>query len=162
MVAAFISLVLASNFPLHFTAEQEYNARIVVEQAHKLGEDPYHLMATAWVESRLIGSRVSSTGDYGIFQINYRFWARRWGFTDVNKFWLSMLNPNHATIAAVTVIREMRKYKTCVGDKLAACYNGGPSWQKSKNRHKILAYARKVNKMAKYYRRAYPLWKKSK
>lgn len=160
MLASVAALVFAYALPLHFTAEQEYNARVILDQAVKLGEDPYHLMATAWVESRLIGSRVSATGDYGIFQINYKFWGRLWGFTDTENFWLSMLNPNHATIAAVTVIREMRRYKSCKGDMLAACYNGGPAWQRSKNKDKILSYAKKVNNRKELYKRNYPQWKR--
>jgi len=162
MVSTLIFTALAYSFPLNFTAEQEYNARIVVDQARALGEDPHYLMATAWVESRLIGSRVSTTGDYGIFQINYRFWGRLWGFTDKDKFWLNMLNPNHATIAAVIVLKEMRRYKACKGSALPACYNGGPAWEKSKNRGKIEKYAAKVNLMMNYYRRSFPAWKADK
>ena len=43
----------------------------------EIGEDPYYLVATAWVESRIKAGRISHTGDYGIFQINWRFWARK-------------------------------------------------------------------------------------
>ena len=69
-----------------------------------------------------------------------------------------MSNIKHATVAATTVLHEMRKYTACQGLNLPACYNGGPSWQKSKNREKIMSYAAKVNRMRMIFRARSSNW----
>jgi hypothetical protein len=153
----FVSL-LAYSFPSYFDTEQELNAAVIIDKSIALKQDPYFMVAMAWTESRLKSSRVSKTGDYGIFQINYRFWAKKWGYTDSQKFLIDMASPAHATVAATIVLREMRKYKACEGLNLPACYNGGPGWQKSKNREKIMRYANKVNRMRGIFKRKFPGW----
>ncbi len=152
--------LLAYNFPAYFDAEQELNTAVIIDKSLDIKEDPYFMVALAWVESRIKIGRVSSTGDYGLFQINYKFWAKRWGYTDRQKFLVVMSNPAHGTIAAAVVLKEMRKYHACAGLNLPACYNGGPGWQKSKNREKILSYATKVHKMREMFMRRYPGWAK--
>ena len=153
-------IFLAISFPTYFDTEQQTNTILILKKAKELGEDPNHLIATAWVESRIKANKISHTGDYGIFQINWNFWARKWGYTDKRKFLQDMSDPTHSTVAAVIVIREMRKYKTCEGLNLAACYNGGPRWQKSKNIKAILRYANNVNWMAGVFMRRHPGWAK--
>ena len=153
-------IFLAISFPTYFDTEQQTNTILILKKAKELGEDPYHLIATAWVESRIKANKISHTGDYGIFQINWNFWARKWGYTDKRKFLQDMSDPTHSTVAAVIVIREMRKYKTCEGLNLAACYSGGPRWQKSKNIKAILRYANNVNWMAGVFKRRHPGWAK--
>jgi hypothetical protein len=150
--------LLSYNFPSYFNTEQELNAAIIIDKSIDIGEDPYFMVALAWTESRLTANRVSRTGDYGIFQINYRFWGRRWGYKDHNKFLADMSSPVHSTIAAAVVIKEMKRYKSCVGLDLPACYNGGPQWQKSKNKGKISEYANKVNRMRNIFKKKYPGW----
>jgi hypothetical protein len=153
-------IFLALTFPGYFDAEQQVNALLIISKAKDIGEDPYHLIATAWVESRVKANKVSGTGDYGIFQINWSFWGRKWGYTDKKKFLKDMSDPYHSTVAAAVVLKEMRRYKTCQGLNLPACYNGGPSWQKSRNIKAILRYANNVNWMADVFRRRYPGWGK--
>jgi len=150
--------LLAYSFPTYFNTEQEFNAAVIIDKSLSIDEDPYLMVALAWVESRVRSGRISHTGDYGIFQINYRFWGKRWGYNDRNRFLVDMSNPSHATIAAGVVLREMRKYKSCQGLNLAACYNGGPGWQKSKNKEKIISYANKVNRMRGIFKRKFPKW----
>tara|TARA_R100000805_G_C3600115_1_gene100835 strand:+ start:59 stop:544 length:486 start_codon:yes stop_codon:yes gene_type:complete len=150
--------LLAYNFPTYFNAEQKLNAAIIIDKSLAVNEDPHFMVALAWVESRVKVGKVSRTGDYGIFQVNYRFWAKKWGYSDKQKFLVDMSSAAHATVAATTVLREMRKYKTCRGLNLAACYNGGPGWQKSKNKEKILSYANKVNRMRGIFKRKFPKW----
>ena len=123
----------AYDYPSHFKIDQRISAEIIIEQTNKLSGDPHFYMAIAWVESRVKSGRVSHTGDYGLFQINYNFWGGRWGYKDRNKFLVDMSSANQATIAAAVVLQEMRRYKQCQGLNLPACYNGGPAWQKSKN-----------------------------
>ena len=144
-------IFLALTFPGYFDAEQQVNALLIISKAKDIGEDPYHLIATAWVESRVKANKVSGTGDYGIFQINWSFWGRKWGYTDKKKFLKDMSDPYHSTVAAAVVLKEMN---------LPACYNGGPSWQKSRNIKAILRYANNVNWMADVFRRRYPGWGK--
>ena len=38
----------------------------IIKEAHKLGEDPYTLMAIAWQETRIRRGQASHTGDVGI------------------------------------------------------------------------------------------------
>jgi hypothetical protein len=163
MIQDLISLVLvlaSVNLPLHFTAEQREISTEIIKQANILGEDPYLLMAIAYTETRIQRNQTSHTGDIGIFQINYRFWAPRWGYKNRTEFRKDMDNPVHGTLAAVMVLREMRLYKTCRGRHLAACYNGGPAWVRSKNIDKIKAYARKVHFFKSKFLRNHPRWKK--
>ena len=159
MICSAITL-LALTFPSYFNSEQQTNTILIIKKAKELGEDPYYLVATAWVESRIKASKVSHTGDYGIFQINWRFWAKKWGYTSKRKFLVDMSNPEHGTVAAVVVLKEMRRYEACRGLNLPACYNGGPSWQRSKNIKAILRYANNVNWMAGLFKRRYPGWTK--
>ena len=118
------------------------------------------MVALAWTESRLKTGKVSRTGDYGLFQINYRFWGKKWEYKTRQKFLVDMSSPAHATVAAAVVLKEMRKYKACQGLNLPACYNGGPAWQKSKNKEKIVRYATQVNRMRGIFKRRFPGWTK--
>tara|TARA_R110002126_G_scaffold291580_1_gene453928 strand:+ start:4609 stop:5094 length:486 start_codon:yes stop_codon:yes gene_type:complete len=158
MVEFVLVSLLSYNFPPYFDAEQELNAAAIIERSIATKEDPYFMVGLAWVESRLKTGRVSHTGDYGLFQINYNFWGRKWGYKTHKKFLADMSNSAHATIAAVIVLNEMRRYKSCSGLSLPACYNGGPRWQNSKNKEKILEYATQVHRMRKIFQRKYPGW----
>tara|TARA_R110000824_G_scaffold285893_1_gene474006 strand:- start:924 stop:1415 length:492 start_codon:yes stop_codon:yes gene_type:complete len=160
MILEFVLVtMLAYDFPSYFSPEQQFNASVVIDQSNRFNEDPYFMVALAWVESRLRDNRVSPTGDYGIFQINWRFWGKKqWGYETPHRFAIDMASPAHSTAAATVVLREMQKYKACRGLKLPACYNGGPAWQKSKNKEKIIKYANKVNRMHGIFKRAFPGW----
>jgi hypothetical protein len=158
MVEFVLVSLLSYNFPAYFSMEQELNASIIIDQANTLGEDPYFMVALAWVESRLQVGKISHTGDYGIFQINYRFWGKQWGYKSRTKFLKDMSDTKHATVAATTVLKEMRKYSACRGLNLPACYNGGPGWQKSKNKEKIMGYATAVHRMRNLFRRRSLNW----
>jgi len=158
MIYLYLAALLAYDFPSYFNPAQEVNAAIIIDKSVQLGQDPYFMVALAWTESRLKGHKVSKTSDYGIFQINYRFWGKKWGYKTRKKFLIDMSNPGHGTVAATVVLREMRKYKACRGLNLPACYNGGPGWQKSKNKEKIMKYANKVNRMRGIFKRRFPSW----
>ena len=153
----FVSIVLTLmssgySMPIHFDSEQREIGQGIIKEAHKLGEDPYTLMAIAWQETRIKRGRTSHTGDVGIFQINWSFWGKRiWKYKSYQQFVEDMDNIEHGTLAAVMVLREMRLYKTCKGINLYACYNGGPAWMKSKNIDKIATYARRVHTKQQQY-----------
>jgi len=158
MVEFVLVSLLAYNFPSYFNAEQELNSAVIIDKSLEIGEDPYFMVAMAWVESRLKTGAVSHTGDYGIFQINYRFWGKKWGYKTRQKFLVDMSSTNHATVAAAVVLKDMRRYKSCQGLNLPACYNGGPNWQNSKNKELILKYATKVHRMRGIFKRKFPDW----
>ena len=148
------------NMPIYFDAEQKEIGREIISHAHALGEDPYTLMAIAWQESRIKRGQTSHTGDVGIFQINWSFWGKKiWKYKSYQQFVEDMDNVEHATLAAVMVLREMRLYKTCVGINLYACYNGGPAWMKSKNIDKIATYARRVHLKRQHFIKRHKSWK---
>tara|TARA_B100000900_G_C20565900_1_gene711086 strand:- start:780 stop:1283 length:504 start_codon:yes stop_codon:yes gene_type:complete len=160
----FVSLVMTLmaaeyNMPIYFDAEQKDIGRQIIAEAHSLGEDPYTLMAIAWHESRIKTGKTSRTGDVGIFQINWSFWGKRiWKYKSYQQFVQDMDNVEHATLAAVMVLREMRLYKTCIGINLYACYNGGPAWMKSKNIDKIATYARRVHTKRQRFIKNHKSW----
>jgi|TARA_R110000824_G_scaffold71504_7_gene182867 hypothetical protein len=158
MIEFVLVSLLAYNFPSYFNTEQELNAAVIIDKSVNIGEDPYFMVALAWTESRLKTRKVSRTGDYGLFQINYRFWGKKWEYKARQKFLVDMSSAAHATVAAAVVLKEMRKYKACSGLNLPACYNGGPRWHKSKNKEKILEYARKVQRMRGIFKRRFPGW----
>jgi len=158
MVEFVLVSLLAYNFPSYFNTEQELNAAVIIDKSLDLQRDPYFMVALSWVECRLKTGKVSRTNDYGLFQINYTFWGKKWGYTSRQKFLVDMSSAAHATVAASVVLKEMEKYKACAGLNLPACYNGGPGWQKSKNKEKILEYARKVQRMRGIFKRRFPGW----
>ena len=160
MIEYVLVSLLAYNFPSYFNTEQELNAAVIIDKSLDVGEDPYFMVGLAWVESRLKTGKISKTGDYGLFQINYRFWGRKWGYKSTTKFLVDMSSAAHATVAATVVLQEMRRYKACKGLNLPACYNGGPAWKKSKNKEKIIAYATEVNRMRGIFKRRFPGWTK--
>jgi len=160
MIEFVLVSLLAYNFPSYFDTEQELNAAVIIDKSLDIGEDPYFMVALAWTESRLKEGKISHTGDYGLFQINYRFWGKKWGYKTPNKFLVDMSSAAHATVAAAVVLKEMRKYKACAGLNLPACYNGGPGWQKSKNKSKILDYATQVHRMRGIFKRRFVGWTK--
>ena len=150
--------LLAYNFPTYFNTEQEINAAVIIDKSLDLGQDPHFMVALAWVESRVKEGKVSRTGDYGIFQVSYRFWGKKWGYKSRQRFLVDMSSAAHATVAATVVLKAMRKYKACQGLNQPACYNGGPGWRKSKNKEKIISYANKVNRMRGIFKRKFPNW----
>jgi hypothetical protein len=158
MVEFVLVAMLAYDFPSYFNVEQQLNAAVIIDKSVQVQEDPYFMVALAWTESRLKSAKISRTSDYGVFQINWRYWGRKWGYKDRQKFLIDMGSPAHATMAATIVLQEMRKYRACQGLNLPACYNGGPGWQKSKNKEKIIKYANQVNRMRGIFKRKYPGW----
>ena len=149
------------DMPAYFDSEQREIGREIIKHAHILGENPHELMAIAWQESRIHRGKTSHTGDVGIFQINWKFWGKKiWKYKSYKQFVIDMDNPEHGTLAAVMVLREMRLYKTCRGINLYACYNGGPAWMKSKNIDKITRYARQVYAKKRRFKKQFKGWEK--
>ena len=87
ITVALTLMTSSHNMPIYFDTAQKKIGRQVIDQAHKLGEDPYTLMAIAWHESRIQKGKTSHTGDVGIFQINWRFWGKKiWKYKSYQQF----------------------------------------------------------------------------
>tara|TARA_B100000131_G_scaffold221323_1_gene212829 strand:- start:21485 stop:21964 length:480 start_codon:yes stop_codon:yes gene_type:complete len=100
------------------------------------GVDPLEVIAIALVESRLTPTAISHTGDYGLMQVNCRIHRKRlkkvFGLKDCEKDMMSVENSVRAGVHIMQLMRK--KYKRCRKQKVYACYNGGPSWEKVKAR----------------------------
>lgn len=145
--------------PAYYTPAQLAVAEDIIKEANRQGADPHFLVSVAWAESRLQTDAASATGDVGVFQINWHWWGKRqWGYTSFADFRRDMHNITHATRAATRVLTNLRTYKACQGKNLAACYNGGPGWRRSKNLAAIQAYRKKVNRTYAFFKIRFPEW----
>lgn len=98
--------------------------------------NPLEIIAIALVESRLTPKAVSHTGDYGLMQVNCRIHRKRlkkvFGLENCEKDMMSIENSVNAGVHILLLMRN--KYKRCRGQKVYACYNGGPGWMRVKAR----------------------------
>lgn len=153
--------------PYKLTSHQrETNLVIIVDYAREARRDPFELLAISYTESRLNAKAVSPTGDVGLFQVNCRVWAKRFGYDTIKKCKEDMLNPKVNVIAAVSILDEHEtKYRQCRRKSRYHCYNGGPGWRLSKNREKIEKYAKSVTRRRWFLRKKYlgliKLWQTS-
>ena len=65
MVEYLLVSFLAYDFPSYFDTEQRLNAAVIIDKSLDIGEDPYFMVATAWVESRLKTGRGSKQATMG-------------------------------------------------------------------------------------------------
>ena len=122
--------------------------------------NPSTLLAIAFRESAFKTNIVSKQGDVGIFQINGRWWWKKLGYSSRSDF--AKKNQDVATNAknAIFIIKKFKRFKTCRGDHLFACYNGGPGWRFSKNVDKIKAYQKRVIRARYLITRHMKRWKR--
>mgnify|MGYP001170917435 FL=1 len=92
-------------------------------------EKPIEIIAIALVETNLKENLVSHTGDWGVLQVNCRIHRKKLknilGIRKCKE--LHELNKN--IDAAIYILNRFRRYKTCRGNNLYACYNGGQGWK---------------------------------
>ena len=140
--------------------DQLVNVITIMDVAKKQGFDEFALLAIAFRESSFKTGLISKQGDVGIFQINARWWWKKLGYKNRADF--TKKNQNVATSAknAITIIQKFKRFKTCRGDRVFACYNGGPGWQLSKNVEKIKAYQKRVIRARYLIKRHMKRWKK--
>jgi len=129
----------------------------IVKFAEYNQQDPYELLAIALTESSLKPKAYSRTRDAGLFQVNCRWWQKSLRFKTRKECETQMFKPKVSIKAGSYILNYYRdRYKHCKGDLAYRCYNGGPGWRKSKNKHKIIKYQKKVTKrkenLHKYYK----------
>lgn len=139
--------------------DQLVNVITIMDVAKKQGFDEFALLAIAFRESSFKTGLVSKQGDVGIFQINARWWWKKLGYKSRADF--TKKNQDVATSArnAIIIIKKFKRFKTCRGDRVFACYNGGPGWQLSKNVEKIKAYQKRVIRARYLIKRHMKRWK---
>ena len=139
--------------------DQLVNVITIMDVAKKQGFDEFTLLAIAFRESSFKTGLISKQGDVGIFQINARWWWKKLGYKNRADF--TKKNQDVATSAknAITIIQKFKRFKTCRGDRVFACYNGGPGWQLSKNVEKIKAYQKRVIRARYLIKRHMKRWK---
>ena len=139
--------------------DQLVNVITIMDVAKIQGFDEFTLLAIAFRESSFKTGLISKQGDVGIFQINARWWWKKLGYKNRADF--TKKNQDVATSAknAITIIQKFKRFKTCRGDRVFACYNGGPGWQLSKNVEKIKAYQKRVIRARYLIKRHMKRWK---
>ena len=139
---------------------QLINAAIIMDIAKEKKIDPEMLLAIAFRESAFKHGLVSKQGDIGVFQINSRWWWKKLGYPSRKAFTKANQDITTNTRHAIVILRKFGKFKTCRGDKLFACYNGGPGWRLSKNVEKIKAYQQRVIRARYLIKRHMKHWKR--
>ncbi len=139
--------------------DQLVNVITIMDVAKKEGFDEFTLLAIAFRESAFKTGLTSKQGDVGIFQINGRWWWKKLGYKNRADF--AKKNQDVATSAtnAIIIIKKFKRFKNCRGEKVFACYNGGPGWLLSKNIEKIKAYQRRVIRARYLIKRHMKRWK---
>ena len=139
--------------------DQLVNVITIMDVAKIQGFDEFTLLAIAFRESSFKTGLISKQGDVGIFQINARWWWKKLGYKNRADF--TKKNQDVATSAknAIIIIQKFKRFKTCRGDRVFACYNGGPGWQLSKNVEKIKAYQKRVIRARYLIKRHMKRWK---
>ena len=156
--ALHVSLLAASCDP--YGLEKESKKKYVIEivrQAESENQDPYELLAIAITESSLNPKAYSHTKDSGLFQVNCKWWYKKFKYKNIKQCETAMLHPGVNITKGIFILNSFRKnYKQCRGTLAYRCYNGGQGWPRSKNKHKIVKYGKKVEQrnriLHKYYR----------
>tara|TARA_R110002074_G_scaffold18882_1_gene60662 strand:- start:3361 stop:3969 length:609 start_codon:yes stop_codon:yes gene_type:complete len=148
----------ASSVLGHLNSEQLTNVSIILEVAENLKFDKYMMLTIAFKESSFYANLTSNTGDYGLFQINARWWYKFLGYSSKKDFVEHSVDPKVSANNAVAVIRDLMRFKTCQGDDIFACYNGGPMWRKSKNRKVIESYKSSSIRIRRLVTEKYDEW----
>jgi hypothetical protein len=148
----------ASSVLGHLNSEQLTNVSIILEVAEQQKFDKYMMLTIAFKETSFYANLTSNTGDYGLFQINAKWWYKFLGYTSKKDFVQHNMDPKISAQNAVKVIKDLMRYKTCKGEDIFACYNGGPGWRKSKNRAVIERYKRSSLRIKRLVTDKYDEW----
>lgn len=139
-------------------SQQTQNLAEILEASRDYGYDPYVLVSIAFRESSFRTEAISSTGDVGIFQVNYRWWGKELGYKDYKDFTNRNKDVRRNARHAIEILRRFASHRACAGDNLFACYNGGYGWRKSENRRQIEHYRDGVVETKRVLERDYPQW----
>ncbi len=152
---------LDDNFVLgKLTDDQLINAIIIMDIAKENAFDASTLLAIAFRESAFRTGIVSKQGDVGVFQINARWWWKKLEYSSRADFVKKNQDVTTNAKNAIFIIKKFKRFKTCRGDNLFACYNGGPGWRLSKNVDKIKAYQKRVIRARYLITRHMKRWKR--
>ena len=156
MINTFILIGSCDPYGLNKEAKNKEVVKIV-NFAEENKKDPYELLAIAITESSLNPKAFSHTRDSGLFQINCKWWYKKFKFKSRKSCERLILQPIRNISAGSFILNHYRnKYKQCKGKLAYRCYNGGPGWPRSKNKHKIIKYQRRVLErkftLHKYYK----------
>jgi soluble lytic murein transglycosylase-like protein len=128
----------------------------IIKHAEQKNQDPYELLAIAITESSLRPNAYSHTKDVGLFQVNCRWWYKKFKYKNIKQCETALKNPDLNIEKGIYILNYFRNnYKQCKGNNAYRCYNGGQGWYKSKNKHKIIRYEKKIRErklvLKKYY-----------
>lgn len=140
-------LIISSNCDIYGLKKETKSLHVekIIELAEQNNEDPYELLAIAITESSLKADAYSHTKDIGLFQINCKWWYKKFKYDSMKSCKEDMMNPSKNIDAAIHILTSYRKrYNHCKGNLGYRCYNGGPGWPRSKNIEKIKRYEAKV------------------
>ena len=138
--------------------EQLVNIDAILEASEEENFDKYILLTIAFKESSFYADRKSNTGDFGLFQINIKWWSKYLGYASYEEFVKKNINPKINTKNAIVILRDFKRYKTCQATDIFACYNGGPMWRKSNNRKFIEEYKKSSLKTMSKIKKKYNEW----
>lgn len=138
---------------------QLVNVITIMDVAKKQKFDEFTLLAIAFRESSFKTGLISKQGDVGVFQINARWWWKKLGYTNRADFTKKNQDVTTSAKNAIIILKKFKRFKTCRGDRVFACYNGGPGWQLSKNIEKITAYQKRVIRARYLISRHMKRWK---
>jgi hypothetical protein len=144
----------------HLSDEQLINAATIMEAPKDKAFDISTLLAIAFRESAFKTDLISKQGDVGAFQINARWWWKKLGYKSRAAFTKANQDVATNTRNAIEILKKFKKFKSCRGDNLFACYNGGPGWRLSKNVEKIKAYQKRVIRARYLIKRHMKRWKR--
>ena len=140
------------------STRQTDNLLEIMNAAKIYDYDVYTLLAIAFRESSFHNDVISDTGDVGIFQINYRWWGKELGYKDFKDFYQANIKIKRNTRHAIEILRRFTKHRSCKGDNVFACYNGGYGWRKSNQKRYIEHYRDNVVKTRNYLKERYQEW----
>ena len=144
----------------HLSDAQLINAISIMEASQDKTFDISTLLAIAFRESAFKTGLISKQGDIGAFQINARWWWKKLGYASRAAFIKANQDVTTSTRNAIEILKKFKKFKSCRGDNLFACYNGGPGWRLSKNVEKIKAYQKRVIRARYLIKRHMKRWKR--
>jgi len=140
------------------SSKQTGNLLEIINAAKIFDYDVFTLLAIAFRESSLHNDVISDTGDVGIFQVNYRWWGKELGYADFKSFYQANIRIKRNARHAIDILRRFSKHRSCKGDNIFACYNGGYGWQKSKQRRYIEYYRDNVVETRDFLKERYSEW----
>jgi len=131
-------------------------AQEIILQANKNNVLPSEALAIAQTESGFNPKAYSHTKDVGLFQINCKWWYKKFKYKNIKSCEKALFDPGLNISKGIYILTHFRNnYTQCRGSLAYRCYNGGQGWPRSKNKQKIINYSNKVRerklKLHKYY-----------